>query len=337
MSATDETFVDERGSGALALQTRVESAIGTVNAESNRQIAEIQGMIIVAQKCPRNPIQARDRILASFTRPKLAKAGLYSYPRGKQDVSGPSIRAAEAMALSWGNMKFGMREIEQRYGESTIYSYAWDLETNVIQDRQFTVSHRVATRGGMKVLEDPREIYENNANQGARRMRACILAVIPSDVTDEVVEQIHKTLSASVKITPELVKSIIDNFESVGVSKQAIEGNIRRHLDITTLTPALVLRLGSIFNSIRDGMAVPMDYFDIEPPKTVDAEAAPASRVDQAVDILTKAKKKNGQTLDTPFNGEPLVEKEYCTACQRYKGEPHGKDCPIDETDEVPE
>ena len=41
-----------------------------------------------------------EKILNACTRATLAQGALYSYPRGGQEVTGPGIRLAEAMAVS---------------------------------------------------------------------------------------------------------------------------------------------------------------------------------------------------------------------------------------------
>lgn len=43
------------------------------------------------------------------------------------------------------------------------------------------------------MLTDSRDIYEATANFGARRMRACILGVIPGDVVDMAVNECKET------------------------------------------------------------------------------------------------------------------------------------------------
>jgi len=50
---------------------------------------------------------------------------------------------AEALAQAWGNMQFGVRELEQRKGESIIEAFAWDVETNTKQLKIFTVPHEI--------------------------------------------------------------------------------------------------------------------------------------------------------------------------------------------------
>ncbi len=164
-------------------------------AESQRVIAEIQAAMIVAQRFPRNEKDCMDNILNAFTRVELCEKAMYEYARGGTAITGLSIRAAEAIFQLWGNVQFGVRELEQRSGHSTVQAYAWDLQTNVREERTFHVEHIRATRAKTIRLEDPRDIYELVANQGARRLRACILAIVPIDVQKAVEKQIELTLT----------------------------------------------------------------------------------------------------------------------------------------------
>ena len=153
-----------------ALTTRPQNTQALVEVEQQRAIAEVQSAIILAKKFPRNQIEAMDRILTACQRPTLAEQALYSYSRGGTEITGPSIRLAEALVQNWGNASFGIRELEQRNGESTVETFAWDIETNTKQVKTFQVKHERHTKKGKYSLEDPRDIYELTANQGARRL-----------------------------------------------------------------------------------------------------------------------------------------------------------------------
>ncbi|PWW19485.1 hypothetical protein DFO73_12055 [Cytobacillus oceanisediminis] len=64
-------------------------------------------------------------------------------------------------------------------------AYAWDLETNVRQEKVFTVKHSRKAKGSITKLDDPRDIYELVANNGARRLRSYILGIIPGDIVEQ--------------------------------------------------------------------------------------------------------------------------------------------------------
>lgn len=235
---------------------------GNAAAQSDQQraIAEVQAAMMIARMNPRDPIQAMDRILNACARPTLADQAVYSYAKGGSDISGPSIRLAETMAQSWGNMQFGIRELEQSDGESTVQAYAWDVETNTRREITFQVPHVRHTKKGQYKLDDPREVYELIANQGSRRLRACILAVIPGDVTEAAVNQCDVTMRTKADTSPEAVQKMLQAFEVFNVSKEQIETRIQRRVD--AIQPAQIVSLKKIYASLRDGMSKIEDWFD---------------------------------------------------------------------------
>jgi hypothetical protein len=274
----------EQGEGYVVAK-RGGNAIADVSAA--REVQEVQAAVAVAKRYPRDEKAALDRILNACTRPGLAEAAVYQYARGGTDVTGPSIRMAEALAQNWGNLQFGIRELEQRDGESTVEAFAWDLETNTRQCKVFQVPHIRYSKGkGNTKLTDPRDIYEMVANNGARRVRACILGVIPGDVIDAAVKQCETTLHAKADVTPERIKALLEKFAGYKVTKAQIEGRIQRRVE--SITAGQLVSLGKIFNSLKDGMSTPADWFETEgQAKTARRGASPLA----GVTVPTEAEK----------------------------------------------
>ena len=268
------------------------------------EVARVQAQLVYAASRPRDEQRAVDRMLTAFQRPSLASKALYQYARGGSEVSGLSIRAAEAMAMAWGNMDFGLRELEQKQGESTVEAYAWDLETNVRRAVTFRVPHYRDTRQGRKRLEDSRDIYELVANQGARRVRACILAVLPRDIQEAVETQVAETMKATFEITPESLKAWLEAFGRLGVTKAMLEARIQRRFD--SITPAQMMGLANIYNSIKDGIARVEDFFQVQEgnagaKKTLTLEekaAAAAGKAKEQEESTDKAEEKEDLTLE---------------------------------------
>lgn len=232
----------------------------------SRQAQEVQAAMVIAKKFPRDEVESFNRILRACQRKGLAEGAMYEYPRGGTKVTGPSIRLAEAMAQNWGNIDFGILELEQKSGESQVMAYAWDLETNTRQTKVFSVPHMRGTKRGNVPLTDPRDIYEMVANQGARRLRACILGVIPGDVVDAAVEECHKTLvSGNKEPLIDRVRKGIKLFEDkFSVTKEMIEKYIGCKTEAFSEND--MLRLNNVYRSLRDGMAKREYYFEITPP-----------------------------------------------------------------------
>lgn len=235
-------------------------------AQASRQTAEVQAAMVIAKKFPRDEVAAVNRIINACKRIKLAECSMYSYSKGGSTVTGPSIRMAEALAQSWGNLDFGIVELEQRNGESVVMSYCVDLETNTRQTKVFTVRHERFTRAGSYELKDPRDIYELVANQGARRLRACILGVIPGDVVDVALEQCDKTLkSGSSEPLIDRVRKMVHAFGDMGVTQHMIEDRLMHKIDATNETELVSLR--KIYMSLKDGMSKREEWFSPRQPK----------------------------------------------------------------------
>lgn len=238
------------------------SAMG--NAMVQEAVAKVQAAIILAKQFPRDIIRAKDSILNACMRESLAEQAIYEYARGGSKIEGPTIRLAETIAQNWGNIEFGWNEVSRgRHADGSGYSeieaYAWDMETNVRRPTKFQVRHWRDTQSGGYALKDERDVYENNANMAARRLRGCILNLIPGDVIDEAVSQCESTLRDKVKVTPERIANMADAFSKFGVSKVQIEKRLQSRLDV--MTPGQMLSLTKIYNSIRDGMSSPVEWF----------------------------------------------------------------------------
>lgn len=302
------------------IATRPQQNQALVEVEQQRAISEVQGAIVLAKKFPRNQIECLDRIMTACQRPTLAEQALYSYSRGGTEITGPSIRLAEAIAQNWSNLQFGIKELEQRGGESTVEAFAWDVETNVKQVKTFQVKHERYTKKGKYALEDPRDIYETVANQGARRLRACILGIIPGDVIDAAVGQCEGTLKAKADTSPDALKKLVDAFANYHVTKEQIEKRIQRRLD--TITAAQLVQLRKIYNSLKDGMSAAADWFDItEQPKAADASAGLKDKLKGK-----QIKQEHSDELapaPCPEEPESTFLKSHCDACAKRQG------CPV--------
>lgn len=245
-----------------------------VTPRSAAPLGDAEGAILLARRFPRDQREAFERIIAACRRAGLARAGLYSYSRGGSDISGPSIRLAEAIAQNWGNIQFGIQELEQQGGESTVKAYAWDVESNTRQEKVFRVPHRRVGRQGPRRAEDGRDIYEAVANQGARRLRACILGVVPGDVVEAAMEQCEETLAAAADASPAALDRLAEALAACGVNRGQVEARLGCPLEAAT--PAQVVQLGKIRNSLHDGMSKPGDWF--EPVGEQVAPAAPPKK-----------------------------------------------------------
>lgn len=265
-----------------------ESGSSAMSIATTRQAAETQAAMIVAKQFPRDETASIARIKRACGRVALAECSMYSYPKGGQQVTGPSIRLAEAMAQSWGNIDYGIIELSNKAGESQVMAYAWDLETNTRRQMVFSVPHIRQTKQGTTLLTDPRDVYELVANQGSRRVRACILGVIPGDVQDLAIAECEKTLKDGTgKPLADRIRDMVLAFADLGVTKEMIEERLQH--PVTACTSQNVVNLGKIFQSVRDGISKREDWFNVTgatPAK--DAGTEKKSRTSQAAAAMKK-------------------------------------------------
>jgi hypothetical protein len=197
-------------------------------------------------------------------------------------------------------MQFGVRELEQRKGESIIEAFAWDVETNTKQLKIFTVPHIRHSSRGQKKLEDPRDIYEVVASSGARRLRACILGVIPGDVIEAAQRQCEVTLSTHADTSPESIKRMLDIFnEEFGVTTEQIQTYLGRRPD--AMLPAQYVQMRKVYASLRDGMSKPSDWF-----KGKEEEGQPEQN--RALNAMRQQESLQVQTVATPPKQEASTQ-----------------------------
>lgn len=248
-----------------------------------REIQVIQGAIISAKMYPRDRNQAFDRIVKDCGRIGLAEVASYAFPRGKETVSGPSIRLAEMIAQNWGNMRFGFQE-HRRVGESDVTAFCWDIETNVYRPAEFTVRHWRDTKSGGYPVTAERDIYELVANQAQRRVRGCILALIPGDVIEAAERECERTLAGKGDLQTKQ-KAIVASFAELKVSERQLVTYLGKNIQSITHLDAIKMR--KIYTSLKDGMTGIDDWFE--------PDGDPEQR------------KQAGQTGDASNDAPPIV------------------------------
>lgn len=272
------------------LMNRPQSRMGEY--QESKALSEIKGKMFLAREFPRDPEWSLANALKECERPELAAAAQYEFPKGDSVVKGPSIRLVEVLARHWGNIDSGVNEIEANDGSTMIKAYAWDLETNVSDEKTFSVKHERTTRKGSYKLTDERDIYEMVANKGARRKRACLLAVMPGWYVDAAVAACEKTLKESLtngKSMEEVRAAIVAAFSEFGITPEQITEKLGREVD--KLTQNDVVKLRHLYSAIKDGFVKAADAFGLPSPESA---ALPSGEEANALDALNERLKSGG-------------------------------------------
>jgi hypothetical protein len=244
---------------AVALQQHLQPVPGrgpasqATHIEQSRAVAEVQAMVVVAKHTPRSEASALNKILESCGQMRLAEKAFFKFPRGGQTVSGSSIHLACELARCWGNVDYGVKELDRNDddGMSEMMAFAWDLETNTRAETTFIVPHKRDKKGGAEALTDMRDIYENNANNAARRLREMIFRVIPPYIKSQAEDACRTTLERGDSEVPiaQRIAATLKAFAEIGISRERIEAKAGMSAD--ALTPVDLANLRVSYQSIK--------------------------------------------------------------------------------------
>jgi hypothetical protein len=199
--------------------------------EQSRAVAEVQAAIYVARQFPRDVGRSRSSMQAACGSMALAEKAFYRFPRAGGAVEGSTIHLAKTLAQAWGNIQYGVSEMrrDDQYRQSEMQAWAWDVEANTRHVLTFVVPHAKFAKGKVEALIDLRDIYENNANNGARRLREAIFAVIPDFFIDEAEELCRETLAkGDGKPLPERIDGAVKVFQQLGINPDRLEQKLGR-------------------------------------------------------------------------------------------------------------
>lgn len=224
-------------------------AVGFLAAEKEAKQMEIA--MITAKRFPRDYTEVEIKVEKACSRERLAAAAEYSFPRAGETITGASVRLMEVIAQCYGNVEFGVSEIQRYTDYSEGEAFAWDFENNIRVSRRFTVPHYRDTKSGRKRVTEDRDIREIVFNFGSRNMRACIERVIPRDLVDLALEKCRETLNGDGKGLADRIKKCKKAFEAYEIDALLLERIIGEKCDRWN---AGHLRLAiQYFNALKDG------------------------------------------------------------------------------------
>lgn len=218
-----------------------------VDIERARAVAEVQAAVVVAQQCPRD-LQAALAAMRELTAVRaMADRAFFAYARAGSSITGPTIHLARELARVWGNVQYGIEELRRDDAAqvSEMRAWAWDVQTNTRSSSIFIVPHARDTKQGRKAIVDLRDVYENNANQGARRVREAIFSVLPAWFVEEAKDRCTATLrDGGGQTLAQQVAEIVENYETrLGISIDRIEAALERKSSSWTVHDVSSLRV----------------------------------------------------------------------------------------------
>ena len=263
--------------------------------------SEIDMQIATAKRFPRNVEQAKKRIMDLACQDKdIAYNCFYHLERTerKQDehgqwrdvktvIEGLSVRMAEIIATSWGNLRVAARIIGNDGKMITAQGVCHDLETNVAVSME---TKRSITYSSGKTYSQDMQVVTGNAASSIA-FRNAVLKVVPKVVIGDIITSIQAKAKEQIQARgiPDQWRDCVAAFQKMGVKEDTLLewlGEGRTRDDIVADD---IMRLGGVYTAINEGTTTVAEVF--VKPKEQKAQA------DAAVQAANAAKEKAAQAI----------------------------------------
>lgn len=218
--------------------------------------AEVDMQVATAKKYPRSIKRFRERILELATIDKeTAEECWYALPRGGKVIEGPSVRFAEIVAASYGNLRVASRHVNTGEKFVSCEGVCWDLENNVAM--KSTVNRRITGRRG-RFDDDMIGVTIAAANSIASRN--AVFKVVPKAIFQRSLDEVKKIAMGSGRTITEVRKAIVEHFKGMNVPvAQLLSLTGRNGLEDLTLEDATMLR--GVATAIKEGTTTIAEVF----------------------------------------------------------------------------
>lgn len=236
--------------------------------------SEVDVQIATAKQYPRDLSRVLNTIRTLGTLDvETAEDCFYALRRGQGNdaavIEGVSVRLAEIIAGSWGNLRVATRIIGNDGKTITCQGVCHDLETNLAVSVE--VKRRITDKKGRTFSEDMQVVTGNAAS--AIAFRNAVLKVVPKAVTKKVVDEIKKVaLGASVDLETRRQNMLV-YFQKIGVKQE----EVFKYCGVSTIEEidnAMVFELRGLANAIKEGTTTVQEAFRPQPQKLPSEEQA---------------------------------------------------------------
>lgn len=262
----------------------------------NRSETDMQ--IATAKKYPRDLPTVLNKIATLATMDKeTAEDCFYVLRRNGADndsnvIEGLSVRMAEIIASSWGNLRVATRIIGNDGKMITAQAACIDLETNVAISKE--VKRRITNKYGKTYSEDMQVVTGNAAASIA--FRNAVLSVIPKAITKRIIEDVKKVAMGQSIDLEQGRQNMLAYYAKLGVSKEMIFAYLGVK-GISEIDASMIFELRATKNAIAEGTTTVEETF-INPyneAKAAEAEVKKASAAKDKAEIAM-AKAKGGKS-----------------------------------------
>jgi hypothetical protein len=222
--------------------------------------AEIDSQIATAKAFPRSLKQSMDRALSMATvNEEVAASCTYAVPRSGKTIEGASVRLAEIVCSTFGNLRAGARVISNDGKTVTAQGICHDLESNYSVTVE--VKKKITDKFGKTFSEDMQVVTGNAAC--AIAYRNAVYKVIPAAIIDDIWEKTKEVARGKAETLVKRRDKAIEYFHSQGIK----DDQICRVLEIKKIEDIDLDKLQTlrgILTSVKNGEATLKDLFEAE-------------------------------------------------------------------------
>lgn len=238
--------------------------------------AEIDQQIATAKMYPRSEDKSLKKAESLACRDEdTAGSMFYSIPRGGKHIQGPSVRLAEIMAATWGNIRVQARTVDANDKFVTVQAVAHDLENNtafMVEKRR-----RVLAKKGRAADDDSIQIA-GLAGQSIV-FRDVIFKVIPRVYVDQIYRKAQLTSVGKAESIVKMRDKMIAHFAKMGIGVDRVMAAVSAGgLEDIDMDKLIILR--GMATSLRDGQSTIEDSFP-EPGKPKEGNAGAVEALKQ--------------------------------------------------------
>lgn len=215
--------------------------------------SEIDTQIATAKRYPRSIEEASKRIMGlALIDEETAQECFYTLRRGKGEgatsIEGPSVRLAEIVASSWGNLRVQSQVISNDGKFITARGICHDLETNTAVSCE--VQRRITDKYG-KTFSDDMIVVTGNA-AGSIAFRNAVFKVVPKAVVTPAIKAIKARALGNSNALEERRGKMLAYFASIGVTQEMVLSYLE--VDSTAaIDMEMVLEMLGLVNAIKEG------------------------------------------------------------------------------------
>lgn len=267
--------------------------------------SEIDVQIATAKQWPRDIEKSVERIIRYATADEeSAEECFYSLRRkdkngGDVIIEGPSVRLAEIVAASWGNLRVASQIIANDGKFITARGICHDLETNVAVSSE--VQRKITSSSGKTYSEDMQVVTGNAA--GAIAFRNAVFKVVPKATISRALKEIKEAAKGDSTKLEETKQKMVRYYATLGVTEPMLLAYLEVE-SVDDITSDMVVELRGAKNAIKEGTATAKELF-IDPYKSKEtkekAKSEAATKVDKVKAALAKQNEDKPAVGDMPL------------------------------------